>query len=96
VKEMTKYKYLCYCELTPEGQKLDMDQWAKYFAKEDRIAKEQGIEVLFRGASYGVIESVLSVYETEKPIEVLAAVFQEAERDQYVSASRTITIVPFE
>lgn len=93
---MTKYKYLCFCELTPEGQNQTRDQWKEYFDKEDEIAKKHGIDVLFRGAAYGVLESVLSVYETEKPIDALSQVYQEAGRGQYVAAARTLTIVPLE
>ncbi|MCW4019923.1 MAG: hypothetical protein NWF14_01650 [Candidatus Bathyarchaeota archaeon] len=91
-----KYKYIVYCMLTPEGQKLSMDQWRKYFAKEDEIAKKHEIKVLFRGTVYGVIESYVSVYETEKPIDALSQVYQEAGRSQYVSAARTNTVVSLE
>ena len=90
-----KYKYICYCAVSPEGRALGSEDWMKYFAKEDELAKKHGVTVLFRGTPYGVSESYVTVYETDKPVDGLAKLITESERGKYVESARTITVTPF-
>ena len=90
-----KYKYICYCDLSPEGSALGPDGWKKYFAKEDKLTKERGIDVLIRGTPFGVSESYVTVYETDKYIDELIYTIRDAGRGQYVASARTITVAPF-
>jgi len=90
-----KYKYICYCDVSPEGRVLGSEGWKKVFAKEDELAKKHGVTVLFRGTPYGVSESYVTVYETDKPVDGLAKLISESERGKYVVSARTITVTPF-
>jgi len=90
-----KYKYICYCDLSPEGNKVDQEGWKKYFEKEDKLLKENEIKAVFRGVPFGVSESYVTVYESDKYIDDLISVLQEAGRGDYVQAARTITVTPF-
>ena len=65
------------------------------FDKEDEIAKKHGVTVLTRGIPYGVNETWVSVYESEKYIDNLMGLHQESGRGKYIDSARTITVVPF-
>ena len=71
------------------------DGWKKVFDKEDEIAKKHGVKVLTRGIPYGVNETWVSVYESEKYIDNLMGLHQESGRGKYIDSARTITVVPF-
>ena len=90
-----KYKYISYCYLNAEGQAAGPDGWKKLFDKEDEVAGKHGVTVLTRGIPYGVSETWVTVYESEKYIDNLGSMHQETGRNKYVESARTITVVPF-
>ena len=94
---MPKFKYICYWYISPEGRALGMDDWKKYFAKEEALAKKNGVSILFRGIPYGVSDSLVTVYESEKFIDNLQKVVLDPSlgRSKYVEASNTIVVNPF-
>ena len=87
-----KYTYICYCNPSPEGMALD--EWKEFFAKEDELAEKHGVEIDVRGTPFGVSESYVTIYKTDKYIDDLMAMIQETGRDKYVSSSRTVTVTP--
>lgn len=87
--------YIVYSSLSAEGNAAGPDGWKKVFDKEDEIAKKHGIKVLTRGIPYGVNETWVSVYESEKYIDNLMGLHQESGRGKYIDSARTITVVPF-
>jgi len=89
-----KYKYIVYWELSDEGRALGSDGWTKYFKNQDEITKKHGFKLLARGSPFGVIESVVEIYESENYIDKLSEAYTEAGRSKYVSAARTVTVVP--
>ena len=92
-----KYKYICYCDVSPEGRKLGIEGWYKeVFNKEDELAEKYGVKILFRGTPYGVSESYVTVYESDKPIDNLSKLISATGRSKYVESARTITVTPFE
>ena len=93
--EKRKYKYIVYSSLSAEGNAAGPDGWKKVFDKEDEIAKKHGVKVLTRGIPYGVNETWVSVYESEKYIDNLMGLHQESGRGKYIDSARTITVVPF-
>jgi len=88
-----KFKFIVYIDPNEKGQALDQEGWNKIFAKEDKLAKQYGVNVLFRGTPYGVSESWVTVYESDKYIDNLASLIQETGRNQYIAAARTVTVV---
>ena len=90
-----KYKYIVYCTLSDEGRAAGPDGWKKIFEKEDEVAGKHGVKVLTRGIPYGVSETWVSVYESEKYVDNLGSMHQETGRNKYVEAARTVTVVPF-
>ena len=91
---MGKYRYICYCDMSPEGNAATTEEWKKLFAKEDKLAEEHGIKIAFRGTPFGVSESYVTVYETDKYIDELIAMIQKTDRSKYVNAARTVTVTP--
>ena len=89
-----KFKFIVYCYLNAEGQALDQEGWKKFFAKEDELAGKYGVSILFRGIPYGVLESVVTVYESDKYIDNLSNLINETGRAKYVEAARTVTVLP--
>jgi len=90
-----KYEYIVLCEVNAEGNVLDEKGWTKFFENEDKLAKKHEIEIMFRGTPYGVLESYVTVYRTDKPIDGLMKLIMESGRQKYVIAARTITVSPF-
>jgi len=93
---MPKFKYICFWSLTPAGMTLGTEGWRKYFAKEEALAKKKGVTILLRGIPYGVSESLVTVYESEKFIDNLQELVfaPELGLSKYVEASRTIVVNP--
>jgi len=89
-----KYTYICYCSVSPEGNAASADEWKEFFAKEDELAEKHGVEIAIRGTPFGVSESYVTVYKTDKYIDDLTAMIQEAGRSKYVSSARTVTVTP--
>jgi hypothetical protein len=91
-----KYKYIVYCYLNAEGNAAGPDEWKKVFDKEDEIAGKHGVKVLTRGIPFGVAETWVTVYESEKYVDNLISMVQETGRGKYIEAARTITVLPFQ
>jgi len=89
-----KYTYICYCDVSPEGNAASADELKEFFAKEDELAKKHGVEILVRGTPFGVSESYVTVYRTDKYIDDLMDMIQETGRNRYVSSARTVTVTP--
>lgn len=89
-----KYTYICFCDLSPEGNAASEDEWKELFAKEDKLAKKNGVEIVIRGTPFGVSESYVTVYKTDKYIDDLMAMIVETGRSKYVSSARTVTVTP--
>ncbi len=87
-----KFMYIVYLYPNAQGQALGSEGWDKIFAKEDELAEKYGITVLFRGTPYGVSESFVTVYESDKYIDNLALLMVETGRNQYIEAARTVTV----
>ncbi len=62
------------------------------FRKEDELAEKYEISVLFRGTPYGVSESFVTVYESDKYIDNYSSLMAETGRNQYIEAARTVTV----
>ena len=91
-----KYKYIVFCYLNAEGNAAGPDEWKKVFDKEDKIAEKHGVKVLTRGIPFGVAETWVTVYKSEKYIDNLMSMLQETGRGKYIEAARTITVLPFQ
>ena len=87
-----KFKYIVYLYPNAQGQALGQEGWNKLFAKEDELAEKYGVSVLFRGTPYGVSESFVTVYESDKYIDNLSSLMVETGRNQYIEAARTVTV----
>ena len=87
-----KFKYIVYLNPNAQGQALGSEGWDKIFAKEDELAEKYGITVLFRGTPYGVSESFVTVYESDKYIDNLSSLNRETGRNQHIAAARTVTV----
>ena len=87
-----KFKYIVYLYPNAQGQALGSEGWDKLFAKEDELAEKYGITILFRGTPYGVSESFVTVYESDKYIDNLSSFNMETGRNQYIAAARTVTV----
>lgn len=90
-----EYKYICYCSLSAEGQAAGPEGWKEVFDKEDEIAKEHGVTILSRGIPFGVDETWVTIYQSEKYIDSLMEMIGKTGRNKYVAAARTITVLPF-
>lgn len=90
-----KFKFIVYLHPNAQGQALGSEGWNKIFAKEDELAEKYGVSVLFRGSPYGVSESLVTVYESDKYIDNLASFIGETGRGRYIAAARTVTVLPF-
>ena len=91
-----KYKYIVYCYLSPEGRAAGPEGWKELFEKEDELAEKHGVSILSRGIPFGVSETWVTVYETDKNIEGLMEMITETGRNKYVEAARTVTVLPFQ
>jgi len=91
---MAKYRYIVLQDFTVEGNALDEKGWKAYFSKEDEAAKKHGVKILFRGIPYGVSQSFVTVYETEKYLDQLYKMFMEIGRSKIIAAANTITVTP--
>jgi hypothetical protein len=89
-----KYQYIVFCELNDDGNKLPEAGWKNLFANEDKLAKKQQVEIMFRGTPYGVSESYVTVYSTDKPVDELMKMIMETGREKYVRAARTVIVSP--
>ena len=87
-----KFKYIVYLYPNAQGQALGQEGWNKLHAKEDELAEKYGVSVLFRGTPYGVSESFVTVYESDKYIDNLSLLMVETGRNQYIEAARTVTV----
>ena len=87
-----KFKYIVYLYPNAQGQALGQEGWNKLFAKEDKLAEKHGVSVLFRGTPYGVSESFVTVYESDKYIDNLSSLHGETGRNQYLEAARTVIV----
>ena len=87
-----KFKYIVYLYPNAQGQALGQEGWNKLFAKEDELAEKHGVSVLFRGTPYGVSESFVTVYESDKYIDNLSSLHGETGRNQYLEAARTVIV----
>jgi hypothetical protein len=87
-----KFKFIVYLHPNAQGQALGSEGWAKIFVKEDELAEKYGVSVLFRGTPYGVSESFVTVYESDKYIDNLSSLIAETGRNQYIAAARTVTV----
>jgi hypothetical protein len=89
-----KYQYIVFCEVNAEGNKVGEEAWKNLFANEDKLAKKHQVEIMFRGTPYGVSESYVTVYSTDKPIDGLMKLIVESGRSKYVDAARTVIVSP--
>ena len=89
-----KYQYIVFCELNDDGNKLPEEGWKSLFANEDKLAKKHQVEIMFRGTPFGVSESYVTVYSTDKPIDELMKLILETGRGKYVNNARTVTVTP--
>jgi hypothetical protein len=89
-----KYTYICYCDLSPEGNAASTDEWKKFLAKEDELAEKHGVEIVLRGTPFGVSAGYVTVYRTDKYIDDLMDMIMETGRSKYVSSARTVTVTP--
>ena len=87
-----KFKYIVYLYPNAQGQALGSEGWDKLFAKEDKLAEKYGISILFRGTPFGLSESFVTVYESDKYIDNLSSLVRETGRNQYIAAARTVTV----
>ena len=89
-----KYTYICYCDLSPEGNAASADEWKEFFAKEDELAEKHGVEIAVRGTPFGVSESYVTIYKTDMYLDDLMAMILETGRNKYVSSARTVPVTP--
>ncbi|MBM3292179.1 hypothetical protein FJY84_05830 [Candidatus Bathyarchaeota archaeon] len=89
-----KYHYIVYWQINDAGNALTSDGWKEYLAKQDEVTKKHGFKLVMRGVPYGVIESIVEVYESEKTLDALRVAYSEAGRGKIVSAANTITVLP--
>jgi len=89
-----KYTYICYCDLSPEGNAASTAEWKEFFAKEDELAEKHGVEVAVRGTPFGVSESYVTIYKTDMYLDGLMAMILETGRNKYVSSARTVPVTP--
>ena len=89
-----KYKYICFCELSPKGNALSPEKWKEFFEKEDKLAEKHGVKIVFRGTPFGVSEDYVTVYKTDKNIDELMQMIMKSGRNEYVKSARTLTVTP--
>ena len=87
-----KYTYICYCDV--DTRAASADDMKALFAKEDELAKKNGVEIVLRGTPFGVSADYVTIYRTDKYIDDLTAMIQETGRGKYVSSARTVTVTP--
>ena len=87
-----KYAYVCYCDVDLHA--ASPDKMKALFAKEDELAKKNGVEIVLRGTPWGVSASYVTIYRTDKYIDDLMDMIMETDRFKYVSSSTTVTITP--
>ena len=87
-----KFKFIVYISPNAQGQALGQEGWKELFAKEDELSEKYGISVLFRGTPFGVSESFVTVYESDKYIDNLSALHNETGRNKCITSARTVTV----
>ena len=87
-----KFKFIVYMSPNAQGQALGQEGWKEIFAKEDELAEKYGVSVIFRGTPFGVSESFVTVYESDKYIDNLSALNTETGRNKYIVGARTVTV----
>ena len=87
-----KYSYICYCDV--DIRAASPDKMKALFAKEDELAKKNGVEIVLRGTPFGVSAGYVTIYRTDKYIDDLMKMIMETGRSEYVSSSTTLTVTP--
>ena len=89
-----KYTYICYCNSSPEGNAASAEEMKEFFAKEDELAKKNGVEIVLRGTPFGVSADYVTIYRTDKYVDDLTDMIVKTGRNKYVSSATTVTITP--
>lgn len=64
-----KHMFICYYQVSPEWQKASLEDRTNYVSKVKESAKEYGLDLIFYGPPWGVIESWTMVLTSEKSLD---------------------------
>ena len=64
-----KFGYICYGKWTPAFQVLTPEERNREFERVSKEAEKLGLKMLFWGHPFGVSESIVCVFESEKGLD---------------------------
>jgi hypothetical protein len=90
-----KHMFVRYCQASKAWNEATPEELKKAYEKVKKSAKEHGLELIFLGPAWGVIESPAWVFTSEKSIDnYYKWLMSTADLGlpQYFTASRTVTL----
>ena len=98
-----KHLFISHCQVTQVYGDAKPEERTNYFAKMKESAKEYGINLVFWGVPWGVLESLTIVLESEKSLDNYFSWRRAWGQRQaqlglkpYMSASNTVTVTAME
>ena len=87
--------FISYCQMSNEWANATTDERKNFYAKMKESAKEYGLDLIFFGPAWGVIESTTMVFTSEKSLDNYIdwrIATGQLGLPAYMQASRTVTI----
>ncbi|MBA7651767.1 hypothetical protein ES703_59587 [subsurface metagenome] len=91
-----KHMFINYCQMSDEWAKATIEERKKFYDKTKESAKEHGLDLIFFGPPWGVIESATMVLTSEKSLDnyynwrIAGA---QLGLPAYIQASRTVILL---